>query len=163
MIRINRKNGFTLIELLAVISILAIIAVIATPNIITLVDNSKKQEFISDASSFASKALYKYKFEKYDSLFVVNGNCKTITLKNIGITSQTDPDGNNYDLDNSIVKICEETNNGLKEKVSYILLKSTTTETDKRVRGIFDNNSSDKTVNVENLGIKYVLDLKELK
>ena len=33
----------------------------------------------------------------------------------------------NYDVDNSIIKICEKENNGLKEKVSYILLKSTTT------------------------------------
>ena len=245
--KIINKKGFTLIELLAVISILAIIAVIATPNIITLVDNSKKQEFVSDASSFASKALYKYKFEKYDNLFVtsdyyltyrigdltndgnisnadelrlrkviagmiettqyyklagdlnadgkldesdetllrkylagmevnipagnmgdaktalISGACKTITLRNIGLEEKTDPDGNNYDLDNSIIKICEEENNGLKEKVSYILLKSTTTETDKRVRGIFDNNSSDKTVNVDTLGIKDVLDLKDLK
>lgn len=161
--KIINKKGFTLIELLAVISILAIIAVIVTPNIITLVDNSKKQEFVSDASSFASKALYKYKFEKYYNLFTENNNCKTITLRNIGLEEKTDPDGNNYDLDNSIIKICEEENNGLKEKVSYILLKSTTTETDKRVRGIFDNNSSDKTVNVDTLGIKDVLDLKDLK
>ena len=42
--KIINKKGFTLIELLAVISILAIIAVIAIPNIVTLVDNSKKQE-----------------------------------------------------------------------------------------------------------------------
>ena len=62
-----------------------------------------------------------------------------------------------------IIKICEEENNGIKEKVSYILIKSTTTETDKRVRGIFDNNSSDKTVKVDSLGTKDVLDLKDLK
>ena len=54
--KIINKKGFTLIELLAVISILAIIAVIATPNIVTLVDNSKKQEFVTDAISFTSKA-----------------------------------------------------------------------------------------------------------
>ena len=161
--KIINKKGFTLIELLAVISILAIIAVIATPNIVTLVDNSKKQEFVTDAISFTSKAVYKYKFEKYEDLFTVKDNCKIITLRNIGIEAKTDPDGNNYDLDNSIIKICEEENNGLKEKVSYILIKSTTTETDKRVRGIFDNNSSDKTVKVDSLGTKDVLDLKDLK
>lgn len=163
MKKIINKKGFTLIELLAVISILAIIAVIATPNIVTLVDNSKKQEFVTDAISFTSKAVYKYKFEKYEDLFTVKNNCKIITLRNTGIEAKTDPDGNNYDLDNSIIKICEEENNGLKEKVNYILIKSTTTETDKRVRGIFDNNSSDKTVKVDTLGIKDVLDLKDLK
>ena len=90
-------------------------------------------------------------------------NCKIITLRNTGIEAKTDPDGNNYDLDNSIIKICEEENNGIKEKVTYIFLKSTTAETDKRVRGIFDNNSSDKTVKVDSLGTKDVLDLKDLK
>ena len=94
MKKINKK-GFTLIELLAVISILAIIAVIATPNIVNMVDNGKKQQFVADASDFASKALYKYKFEKYESLFTVNNNCKTITLNNIGIETKTDPDGKN--------------------------------------------------------------------
>lgn len=162
MKKIINKKGFTLIELLAVISILAIIAVIATPNIVTLVDNSKKQEFVTDAISFTSKAVYKYKFEKYEDLFTVKDNCKIITLRNTGIEEKTDPDGNNYDVDSSIIKICEE-GDSTKEKVTYIFLKSTPTETDKRVRGIFDNNSSDKTVKVDSLGTKDVLDLKDLK
>ena len=160
---IINKKGFTLIELLAVISILAIIAVIATPNIVTLVDNSKKQEFVTDAISFTSKAVYKYKFEKYEDLFTVKDNCKIITLRNTGIEAKTDPDGNNYDVDNSIIKICEKENNGLKEKVTYIFLKSIAKESGQRVRGIYNNNESDKTVKVDSLGTKDVLDLKDLK
>ena len=163
MKKIINKKGFTLIELLAVISILAIIAVIATPNIVTLVDNSKKQEFVTDAISFTSKAVYKYKFEKYEDLFTVKNNYKIITLRNTGIEAKTDPDGNNYDLDNSIIKICEKENNGLKEKVTYIFLKSIAKESGQRVRGIYNNNESDKTVKVDSLGTKDVLDLKDLK
>lgn len=163
MKKIINKKGFTLIELLAVMSILAIIAVIATPNIVTLVDNSKKQEFVTDAISFTSKAVYKYKFEKYEDLFTVKNNCKIITLRNTGIEAKTDPDGNNYDLDNSIIKICEKENNGLKEKVTYIFLKSIAKESGQRVRGIYNNNESDKTVKVDSLGTKDVLDLKDLK
>lgn len=163
MKKIINKKGFTLIELLAVISILAIIAVIATPNIVTLVDNSKKQEFVTDAISFTSKAVYKYKFEKYEDLFTVKNNCEIITLRNTGIEAKTDPDGNNYDLDNSIIKICEKENNGLKEKVTYIFLKSIAKESGQRVRGIYNNNESDKTVKVDSLGTKDVLDLKDLK
>ena len=163
MKKIINKKGFTLIELLAVISILAIIAVIATPNIVTLVDNSKKQEFVTDAISFTSKVVYKYKFEKYEDLFTVKNNCKIITLRNTGIEAKTDPDGNNYDLDNSIIKICEKENNGLKEKVTYIFLKSIAKESGQRVRGIYNNNESDKTVKVDSLGTKDVLDLKDLK
>ena len=161
--KIINKKGFTLIELLAVISILAIIAVIATPNIVTLVDNSKKQEFVTDAISFTSKAVYKYKFEKYEDLFTVKNNCKIITLRNTGIEAKTDPDGNNYDVDNSIIKICEKENNGLKEKVTYIFLKSIAKESGQRVRGIYNNSESDKTVKVDSLGTKDVLDLKDLK
>ncbi|MGE5456693.1 MAG: prepilin-type N-terminal cleavage/methylation domain-containing protein [Ignavibacteriales bacterium] len=41
----NNKKGFTLIELLAVIVILAIIALIATPIIIGLIDNARKEAF----------------------------------------------------------------------------------------------------------------------
>lgn len=163
MKKIINKKGFTLIELLAVISILAIIAVIATPNIVTLVDNSKKQEFVTDAISFTSKAVYKYKFEKYEDLFTVKDNCKIITLRNTGIEAKTDPDDNNYDVDNSIIKICEKENNGLKEKVTYIFLKSIAKESGQRVRGIYNNNESDKTVKVDSLGTKDVLDLKDLK
>ena len=37
------KKGFTLIELLAVIVILAIIALIATPLILNVIDDSKKE------------------------------------------------------------------------------------------------------------------------
>lgn len=241
----TNKNGFTLIELLAVISILAIIAVIATPNIVNMVDNGKKQQFVADASDFASKALYKYKFEKYDNLFVTSdyyltyrigdltndgnisaadllrlekvlsgmiettqyyklagdlnadgkldesdltlfrdylggknvtipaGNmgdaktalissaCKTITLRNIGLEAKTDPDGNNYDLNNSLVKICEEEVNGINTRKSYILLKSIAND-DKKARGIFDNTKEDKMVDIENLTQKNVLDLSEL-
>ena len=37
------KKGFTLIELLAVIVILAVIALIATPIVINIINNAKKE------------------------------------------------------------------------------------------------------------------------
>ena len=46
------KKGFTLIELLAVIVILAIIALIATPIILNIVEDSKKQAIISSANLY---------------------------------------------------------------------------------------------------------------
>ena len=39
------KKGFTLIELLAVIIILAVIALIATPVVLNVIENSKKEAF----------------------------------------------------------------------------------------------------------------------
>ena len=41
----TRKKGFTLIELLAVIVILAIIALIATPIIVGVINDAKKNAF----------------------------------------------------------------------------------------------------------------------
>ena len=42
-----KKRGFTLIEALAVIVILALITVIAIPTITRLVDNTKKESFVT--------------------------------------------------------------------------------------------------------------------
>lgn len=61
----NRK-GFTLIELIAVVVIMAIIALLATPNIISLLEKGKKEEFVADAKEFVSKATYMYKREKFN-------------------------------------------------------------------------------------------------
>jgi len=104
------KKGFTLIELLAVISIMAIIAVIATPNIINMVDNSKKEQFVTDAREMIAQAQYRYRLKnKYGSLFVSEGSCKTITLGNLGYTKFDDADGGSYDLLTTKVKVCENT------------------------------------------------------
>ena len=62
----NRK-GFTLIELIAVVVIMAIIALLATPNIISLLEKGKKEQFVADAKEFVSKATYMYKSEKFNS------------------------------------------------------------------------------------------------
>ena len=50
----KRKNGFTLIELLAVIVILAIIALIATPIILGIVEDAKKDSFLRSVELLAS-------------------------------------------------------------------------------------------------------------
>ena len=47
------KKGFTLIELLAVIVILAIIMVIAVPQILNVIENSRKSAFNSNAKMIA--------------------------------------------------------------------------------------------------------------
>lgn len=52
------KKGFTLIELIAVVVIMSIIAIIATPNIINMIDKGKKDQYITNAKEFISKATY---------------------------------------------------------------------------------------------------------
>ena len=52
--KIKRKNGFTLIELLAVIVILAIIALIATPIILGIVEDAKRDAFLRSVEMLVS-------------------------------------------------------------------------------------------------------------
>lgn len=55
MFKLNKK-GFTLVELLAVIVVLAIILVIAIPNVLGIIDNSRKDSFISTAKMIVDAA-----------------------------------------------------------------------------------------------------------
>ena len=50
------KKGFTLVELLAVITLLAILSGLAIPNVISSINNSRKNSFLLDAKRMVSKA-----------------------------------------------------------------------------------------------------------
>ena len=80
------KKGFTLIELLAVIVILAIIAAIATPIILNIINNSRKEsirlsaEHYIDAVHIAiSKDKLKNPTRSYDGTYNIEDNGETIT------------------------------------------------------------------------------------
>ena len=92
----KNKNGFTLIELLAVIVILAIIALIATPIILGIVEDAKKDAFLRSVELVVSStdldAMNKltgsgYTYELMDGkisdrkevlYYTVSDNCETI-------------------------------------------------------------------------------------
>ena len=131
------KKGFTLVELLAVIAIIGVIAAIATPNIIALIDNGKKEQYVADAKELISKAKYYNKQEKYKDLFIVDGACKVITAKKLGFSKEKTVDDTLYDLDNSKVKVCLESN-------TYVYYVVTITKT--------DNNNGRSIYNSKNIG-----------
>ena len=56
----RNKKGFTLIELLAVIIILAVIALIATPVVLNVIENSKKEAFKDSVYGAIDAAKYYY-------------------------------------------------------------------------------------------------------
>lgn len=132
------KKGFTLIELIAVVAILGIIALIAVPNIINMVDNGKKSQFVTDAREMISKAKYQIKLEKYKDNFTTVDGCKVISASKLGFSAFNDPDGNSYILNESLVKMCIENS----EQVFYVVTKTQTTDTDDTSRGIYDSYSS---------------------
>ena len=130
---LKNNKGFTLIELIAVVTIMAIIALLATPNIISMIDNGKKEQYVSDAKEFISKATYMYKLEKYKndtSIFQQpNSNTHKILLSNVqGINQTDDPYGYEYQLDESYIEFKLETENNILKRNTYIYLKSCKTE-----------------------------------
>ena len=52
----KRKDGFTLVELLAVIAILAILVIIAIPNVVSMVERSRKSIAETNARSLVNAA-----------------------------------------------------------------------------------------------------------
>ena len=96
MKKINNK-GFTLMEVLAVVVIIAILAGLAVPNILRMIDTSKKEKFITDAKQVIAKAKYYYK----------NTEDTEITLNELGIDLGQSPldSDSTYDKINSKVEV----------------------------------------------------------
>lgn len=103
------KKGFTLVELIAVVTIIGIIALIAIPSIMTLSNNSKKEQVISDAKKLISDVKRKSKLIEYEEYYPdkVEGSCKKICIKESKFNGVivNDPDGNKYDEEESCVNV----------------------------------------------------------
>ena len=144
------KKGFTLIELLATVVILSIVVMITTPNVMNLVDNSKKTLFIDDVREFSSKAIYLYSQEQYknDKKYFENENgIYKIYLKNIdSLKEKKDAYGNKYNFDNSYITFSEPLNeDGLNEREVKVYIESC--DDNEKCRYICNENIYDIDVN----------------
>lgn len=121
---LKKKNGFTLIELIAVVVIMGIIALIATPNIVSMIDRGKREDYLADANEFISKATYMFKQEKYrNDTNVFNGN--KILLKDIeNVDDLNDPYGGAYDDDVSYVSFSQTSSGDIIVRTASIYLYS---------------------------------------
>lgn len=97
-----KEKGFTLVELLGVIVILSIIMLIAVPNITSVLEKNKRQNYLADAKKLISQVEYELRsgdIEKPTSTEILK-----VSLSYIGTSDiSKDPDGNKYDTTNSYV------------------------------------------------------------
>jgi len=64
-----KNKGFTLVELLAVIVILAVLALIAMPNVLSMMEKSKKSSFVTEAETFAQQLSSAYMSDQVTGSF----------------------------------------------------------------------------------------------
>ena len=90
----KNKKGFTLIELLAVIVILGILSLIAVPNVISIIDNNKKDTMLGDARKLISQAKYQVNINKE----IRDSKNYVFLLMNLAEDDDLsrDPDGDKY-------------------------------------------------------------------
>ena len=96
-----KKKGFTLIELLAVIVILAIIAVIATPIILGIVENTRKEAFqrsvelVEKATDLnVNNKIYETNYTYTLTDGVISDDVKVTNTEGMNGTINYDKDGN---------------------------------------------------------------------
>lgn len=129
------KKGFTLVELIVVITLIAIVAVIATPNVIKMVENGRKEQILADAQNFLTDVKYKSKLGKYETSYPTTGGCKNICASEnlFAPDLDKDPDNNPYDRNESCVKVCKnETTGGY----SYSIKLASKNSSGQYIRGI---------------------------
>ncbi len=108
----RNKKGFTLVELLGVIALLAILMSIAVPNVISTINNNKRNTFLADAKRMVSKANYLISADRVERDKVKSGIPKVYMLSDLNEKEEfaNDPDGGSYNT-STYVRVSYDTVN----------------------------------------------------
>ena len=103
------KKAFTLVELLATMAILAVISIIAVPNVIKIMAENKKEKVLNDGLAFIALAKQEVASD-IDFRMSLSEIPQKKMLNNMDVNSDItlDPDGVNYNRNNSYVNISKE-------------------------------------------------------
>lgn len=105
------KRGFTLVELIATIVILGVIMTIAIPNVLSIIEKNKQDDFIETAKLLISEAEYKVRGDTSIELPKVDSHSIIITLNYLNSNNFNEsPYEYPYDL-SSFVLITKEGSN----------------------------------------------------
>ena len=111
MKRINNKKGFTLMELLAVIVILSVLILLAMPAVLRLMENAKKNAFITE-----SQEILKIANTAYADKIAKGETVTEITLEELKTEGYTDKD---FSSTSGKVEFERDANGVITSKLTY--------------------------------------------
>lgn len=147
----KNNHGFTLVELIATVIILSLIMAIAIPNVLSIIEKNKQEDFIESAKLLISEAEYKLRGNTSIELPSTNDEAIIITLNYLNSGNfDNSPYEYPYDKNLSFVLVARENNS----YNYYVHLTATKLSTE-------STNQDYQTIDPKNRGIN-LADINEL-
>lgn len=116
------KRGFTLVELIATIVILGVVMTVAIPNVMSIIENNKAEEFVDVAKRFITEVEYEVRSNSNIQLPANDNHATLVSADFIGLDKLgDDPYGFSFDA-TSFVLVIKRTEDSLVYYDYYVWL-----------------------------------------